>query len=164
MSVAAPSPSLLTRYLSYPVATPAGGKQRYIKGPDDLLFVLGAFLVLVVLREAAMRLVFAPCARRWVVDAQLAPSAAATDGKPARVPTAKQVRRQQKAATRFAEQGWSALYYTIFWSFGVVSPCPSLRACAAASSACGGGGASRRRRLPSPSAGSRPSARLASSS
>jgi acyl-CoA-dependent ceramide synthase len=130
-AVVAPPPagssSLLSRYLSYPVVA-VDGSTRSLKGPKDLLFLLGAFAVLVVLREVTMRLVFAPCARRWVVeangDAQARQTAA--EGKPARPSTGKELRRQQKAATRFAEQGWSALYYTIFWSFGVVRrPSPS---------------------------------------
>jgi hypothetical protein len=32
----------------------------------------------------------------------------------------KEMRARSKASTRFAEQGWSLLYYTVYWSFGMV--------------------------------------------
>lgn len=36
--------------------------------------------------------------------------------------------RDKRSVVRFAEQGWNLLYYTVFWTLGVVSADPTRRA------------------------------------
>lgn len=118
----AASSSPFARYLAYPVPSPDGPPTHFLKGPRDLLLVFGAFCVLVVMREIAMRAVFAPLGRRFIVEEGAPAKQRSTKG--ARRLTPKEVRRRQKKAIRLAEQGWSMLYYTVYWSFGLVRSFP----------------------------------------
>jgi very-long-chain ceramide synthase len=36
-------------------------------------------------------------------------------------PTTKQIKKVERSVMRFAEQGWSVVYYTFSWSYGLVS-------------------------------------------
>lgn len=115
-------------HLSYPVTPPplasstTSSPQLFVKGPLDGAYVLSSFLCFVVLREVFMRLVFAPIARKWVVDAGGGGGAPKAKGAKEVVLGEREMRVRRKAATRFAEQGWSFLYYVVYWSFGLVSP------------------------------------------
>jgi acyl-CoA-dependent ceramide synthase len=72
------------------------GSDQYDKGSDDAYFVAFWVLAFTFLRAFVMRYVFTPFAKAYGADT------------PA---------KQQ----RFAEQGWSFTYYSIFWSLGMVS-------------------------------------------
>jgi acyl-CoA-dependent ceramide synthase len=79
-------------YLSY--LDPTTG--LYLKGPDDVFVVVFWVLVWILLRAVLMRWLWSPLAR-W-----------------------SGIRRESQVG-RFAEQGWSVAYYTVFWSLGFVS-------------------------------------------
>lgn len=66
----------------------------YRQGQDDLYFVSSWFMIFLVLRAI-------------VIDYILQPAAAALGV-------------ERKSQMRFAEQGWLALYYLVFWSMGMV--------------------------------------------
>ncbi|SGY40242.1 BQ5605_C003g02340 [Microbotryum silenes-dioicae] len=66
----------------------------YYKGRDDAYFIAWWVLVFWFLREALMRWVLAPFARRRGI-------------------------KEERNVVRFAEQGWSVFYYVIFWSLGL---------------------------------------------
>lgn len=68
-----------------------------------------------------MRFFFAPIARRWVADAGGGRSKDEKKNGAQREVGEREMRVRNKAAVRFAEQGWSFLYYIIYWSFGMVS-------------------------------------------
>lgn len=71
-----------------------------------------------------MRFFFAPIARRFVVDAgggTVVEKLKGGEKKAVAVVGEREMRVRGKAATRFAEQGWSFLYYVVYWSFGMVS-------------------------------------------
>ncbi|GAB5593868.1 Sphingosine N-acyltransferase lag1 [Umbelopsis nana] len=70
------------------------GSNLYDKGPDDAYFVGFWVLAFTFLRASVMKYVFTPFARAYGADTP-----------------AKQL--------RFAEQGWSFAYYSIFWSLGM---------------------------------------------
>lgn len=55
-------------------------------------------------------------ARKGIVD-----NASAKDQPSKSKRMTKRQRLEEKKVTRFAEQGWSLLYYIVFWSFGAVS-------------------------------------------
>jgi acyl-CoA-dependent ceramide synthase len=71
------------------------GSGLYDKGSDDAYFVFFWVLAFTFLRASVMKYVFTPFARAYGADT---PS------------------KQE----RFAEQGWSFTYYSIFWSLGMV--------------------------------------------
>jgi hypothetical protein len=114
-------------HLSYPVSSPSSSPtspiQLYVKGPLDACYVLSSFLFFVVAREVFMRCLFAPIARKWVVDAGGGAQKEGGKGKGegGASSTAVGQKAQRKAAIRFAEQGWSLLYYSVYWGFGLVS-------------------------------------------
>lgn len=101
---------------------------RYLKGPSDIPFILTSLICFIVLREVLMRYLLAPIAHRWVVHRDLPPGL----GPDCKIPTnhsvrlrkagEREMRTRRKEAVRFAEQGWSVLYYLVYWSFGLVSP------------------------------------------
>ncbi|SCZ95951.1 BZ3500_MvSof-1268-A1-R1_Chr8-1g09905 [Microbotryum saponariae] len=66
----------------------------YYKGRDDAYFIAWWVVVFWFLREALMRWVLAPFARRSGI-------------------------KEERNVVRFAEQGWSVFYYVIFWSLGL---------------------------------------------
>ena len=76
---------------------------KYSLGWNDAFLVTYWIVIFTGLRVAAMDLVFIPFAQWGGV-------------------------KKRKAQTRFAEQAWLLLYYTIFWSLGMVLvPGPAAR-------------------------------------
>lgn len=67
-----------------------------MRGPDDVYFVVFWIVVFTGLRAALMEYVFIPFARWWGIEST-------------------------KSRLRFAEQGWMFVYYSVFWSMGMVS-------------------------------------------
>lgn len=80
-------------YLSYETSPGSG---QYDVGRDDIYFVSFWVLAFTAIRDAIMWYFLRPFAR-W-------------NGV-----------RTEKKLVRFAEQGWSFLYYMVFWTLGMVS-------------------------------------------
>ncbi|GAA5978743.1 hypothetical protein JCM10908_004465 [Rhodotorula pacifica] len=70
------------------------GTELYYKGRDDAFLIAWWVIAFCFLREATMRWVFRPLARWSGI-------------------------RSSRAVVRFAEQGWSLVYYTLSWSIGL---------------------------------------------
>ena len=132
--------------LSYPVLRPAATLQlsklnhlRYTnevlftKGTNDFLFAGFCAVAFTVLREVMLRGVMRPFANWWLRSAGRAKRKRALGransngnsngngvkgmiGEPKR-----EARQREHTALRFAEQGWSFLYCTVFWTLGMVS-------------------------------------------
>ena len=113
--------------LSYPVSfastfRPSVASHRspsptlYTTGPKDLFFVTFCALAFTVTREIVVRWVLYAFARWWI---------AGGDKKGERI-SRRDLRAREHTATRFAEQGWSFLYCTSFWTMGMVSGWGSL--------------------------------------
>ena len=69
---------------------------RYAIGGDDIFLVVNWVVVLTGLRVACMEYLLIPFAERGGMT-------------------------KKKEKIRFAEQGWIFIYYTMFWSLGMVS-------------------------------------------
>lgn len=88
-------------YLSYkqPPSASAAAKgihgAYYLQGQDDIYFVGGAILLFTAVRAMVMDYIL--------------------------IPFAHSLGLKKKAAVRFAEQGWLAIYYGCFWALGMVS-------------------------------------------
>jgi acyl-CoA-dependent ceramide synthase len=135
--------------LSYPVLRPAATLQlsklnhlRYTnevlftKGTNDFLFAGFCAVAFTVLREVMLRGVMKPFANWWLRSAgrakrKRALSRAAANGngnvngngveKGTIGETKREARQREHVALRFAEQGWSFMYCTVFWTIGMVS-------------------------------------------
>lgn len=127
--------------LSYPVApphasqTPLASKLRpatswrhrevqaqpllYGQGPKDVYFVVFCALAFTLLREVTMRYVMSTFARGWLKRSRR--KERENRGEKVKPMTKLERRKMEHVVTRFAEQGWSFLYCTVFWSLGVVS-------------------------------------------
>ena len=99
--------------------------ELYGQGPKDVYFVAFCAFCFTILREIAMRYIFARFARWWLESSWRAEQrgkkqqkGAAAAGPP-RPMTKIEKRRLEHTVTRFAEQGWSFLYCTVFWSLGM---------------------------------------------
>jgi acyl-CoA-dependent ceramide synthase len=138
--------------LSYPVhrpkATLALSKSNYLrytnntlydKGPNDLYFAAFCAVAFTILREVVLRGLLKPFANYWLVSARRAKtrkSASVSNGSGKGSPTGKgearetkkERRQREHTALRFAEQGWSFLYCTVFWTLGMVGPYFNLKA------------------------------------
>ncbi|RDH28089.1 longevity-assurance protein [Aspergillus welwitschiae] len=68
--------------------------EKYGIGYDDLYFIAFWIILLTGLRASCMKYILAPLSRRWGVS-------------------------KAKDATRFAEQGWISLYYSMMWTLGM---------------------------------------------
>ena len=68
---------------------------QYMRGPDDIYYVLTWIVIFTGLREVVMTRLLRPLAQTVGI-------------------------REPKKNTRFTEQAWLVIYYTIFWSIGVV--------------------------------------------
>lgn len=108
----------------------------YDKGWDDVYFVAFWAVAFTILREIVLRGIMKPFASYWLSSsakkAKLKRAKAKTNGlngsgggsgtlSPRRE-TKREIRQREHTALRFAEQGWSFVYCTIFWSLGMVSP------------------------------------------
>lgn len=70
---------------------------KYAAGHDDLFFMTFCIVLFSGLRAGVMDYVLAPLARMWGLS-------------------------KKKEVTRFAEQGWMLIYYSVFWPLGMVCP------------------------------------------
>jgi acyl-CoA-dependent ceramide synthase len=131
--------------LSYPVHRPAASLELskanhlryttdtlYDKGPNDVFFAAFCAVAFTVLREVILRGIFKPFASWWLRSARKAKRKRAASragangtGGGADKMTLREMKREEKhnehTALRFAEQGWSFLYCTVFWTLGTVS-------------------------------------------
>lgn len=117
--------------LSYPTSTPVNpdsfpDSKYYLYGYQDLCFVITLIAIMAVLRDAFRLLVFEPFAR-WKLnrDFRLRSKAVANgngvNGKGhSTKPTALEKRKIHRRVLRFAEQGWSVVYYPAQLLFGLV--------------------------------------------
>ena len=87
----------------------------YSKGPEDVYIVITCAIGFTILREFTMRYVLSPLAR-YLID-RPPPNAKSLTRPEERL----RRRRVRHLVTRFAEQGWSFLYCTAFWTIGGVS-------------------------------------------
>ena len=103
----------------------------YDRGPHDVYFVLFIAVAFTLAREILIRGVFKPFARSWLDNtpskrkrvANGRGDAAAKNGDArASVKTVskKEDRHRDHTALRFAEQAWSFLYCSVFWTLGMV--------------------------------------------
>lgn len=133
--------------ISYPTSPPAApdsftSSSYYASGLLDGCLIITCIAVMAVLRDALRLGVFEPFAR-WYLTRQLLKSKAKQNGHAngdakkepksngaangnachadGPVITKKEARKLQRSVLRFAEQGWSVVYYTLQWSYGVVS-------------------------------------------
>lgn len=72
----------------------------FIHEHSDAFFVVFYFVLFWFLRDASIRWVWEPLAGRFGITSK-------------------------RAVARFAEQGWALLYFSVFWSIGMVSLPPS---------------------------------------
>jgi hypothetical protein len=75
------------------------GTGKYSAGYDDFYFIAFCILLFTGLRAGSMQYILAPLARHWGVS-------------------------KRKEVTRFSEQGWMLLYYSVFWPLGMVFHTP----------------------------------------
>lgn len=90
-------PSLPSKLISLSYYNPV--TQMYGVGKDDLWLVLYWIVAFTLLRDGAMQYVFKPWAQWGGV-------------------------KTQKGLVRFAEQAWLMVYYTVFWTLGMVDTLP----------------------------------------
>lgn len=125
----------------------------YNPGRNDIFLIVTCILVMAILRDALRLVVFEPFAR-WKLMRDLrrrllaaskkkaytnghalngnghhtanGNSNGAINGVPSTPPkpTTKQIKQVERSVMRFAEQGWSVVYYTFSWSYGLVSTRP----------------------------------------
>lgn len=74
----------------------------YGKGKDDMYFVTFWIVMFTFLRATAMDYIFTPLARRGGISTK-------------------------RGLTRFAEQAWLLVYYSLFWTLGMVCSSAILR-------------------------------------
>lgn len=127
-------------FLSYPTDPPKNidsffDASYYTTGRQDLCIIVTCIAVMAILRDALRLGVFEPFAR-WKLSRDLVrrkrreaamknQSNGRANGVPSPVnsdprPTPKELRQVHRSVLRFAEQGWSVVYYTFQWSFGLV--------------------------------------------
>lgn len=70
---------------------------KYAAGHDDCFFIAFCIVLFTGLRAGFMEHVLAPLARIWGLS-------------------------KRKEVTRFSEQGWMLIHYTVFWPLGMVPP------------------------------------------
>ncbi|KAI0347087.1 longevity assurance proteins LAG1/LAC1 [Trametopsis cervina] len=142
-------PSFLTPFitLSYPVDRPAApdsfvDSNYYNAGQLDFCVIVTCIAVMAILRDALRLGFFEPFAR-WFLTRQLRSSKARAkqNGSSAKLSngdspkangtnghalhgkgpefTKQETKKLRRSVIRFAEQGWSAVYYTLQWSYGL---------------------------------------------
>lgn len=134
--------------LSYPVTAPVDpdsfpNSAYYETGPLDVCLVITFIAVMAILRDASRLGLMEPFAK-WKLTRDLEKSTQKkSNGKPLAAangngnghrnghaahangssgPSPKEYRKLHRKVLRFAEQGWSVIYYTVTWSVGLVSP------------------------------------------
>ena len=131
--------------LSYPTDPPKNidsffDASYYTTGRQDLCIIVTCIAVMAILRDALRLGVFEPFAR-WKLSRDLihrkrkAAKKSQSNGHANGVsspvnsdprPTRKELSQVHRSVLRFAEQGWSVVYYTFQWSFGLVRFSPSF--------------------------------------
>jgi len=136
--------------LQYPTATPVHPDSfphstYYNAGKLDICIVIGCIATMALLRDASRLGIFEPLARwKLLRDLELTrkrvsiKSNCIVDGDPSHHHIAngngdinggdsttvsasrKELRQLNRSVLRFAEQGWSVVYYSLQWSFGLV--------------------------------------------
>jgi very-long-chain ceramide synthase len=128
--------------LSYPTLKPETtdsfhNSPYYATGPLDACFILSCIVIMAILRDVTRLGILEPFAR-WKLSRDLAykharlrnnlkllsngdPHAAHANGDIIRSSKREQ-RQMHRSVLRFAEQGWSVIYYTIQWCYGLVRP------------------------------------------
>jgi very-long-chain ceramide synthase len=119
--------------LSYPTDTPANldsfyNSPYYNTGPLDGCFIITCIAVMAILRDGIRLGILEPFAR-WKLSRDLqrkgeAQSHKILNGHPNGFVlqiSKREARCMHRSVLRFAEQGWSALYYSVQWTFGFVS-------------------------------------------
>lgn len=84
----------------------------YDQGFRDVYFVAFCAVAFTLLREVVVRYLLRSFAWAWLNSGRR---------KQGERTTKRDLRAREHKATRFAEQGWSFCYVTIFWSLGMVS-------------------------------------------
>jgi len=140
-------PSFLVPFvtLSYPAPTPVVpdsfyNSAHYRTGPLDVCFIVSCIAVMAVLRDAARLGLMEPFAK-WKLARDLKYSRKikiarkalgltngnghghtnghAAYGNGRSLTTQKENRKMHRKVIRFAEQGWSVIYYTLTWCYGL---------------------------------------------
>lgn len=133
--------------LSYPTNTPKDPDSfprsaYYDTGRRDICFIITCIVVMAVLRDTLRLGVFEPFARwklsrdltlrkkqkslRAVANGTANGQAESGDNKNGHAaprslhPSPRELRQVHRSVLRFAEQGWSVVYYTFQWSSGLV--------------------------------------------
>jgi len=133
-------------FLSYPTDTPKDmdsfpSSMYYSTGRQDLCLIITCITVMAILRDALRLGVFEPFARwklsrdldlqhqrdmlQGLADAKMDGqtngmangNGHVADGSPSY--SARELRQVHRSVLRFAEQGWSVVYYSFQWSFGL---------------------------------------------
>jgi len=139
--------------LSYPTATPVNPDSfphstYYKTGVLDGCFIITCIAVMAILRDVVRVFIMEPFAR-WKLTRSWHRSNAlhlqqngnkngVMNGNghaehvnghypPKSIMSARDARKIHRSVLRFAEQGWSAIYYTVQWSFGFVRGIMQLR-------------------------------------
>ena len=94
------------------------GQTLYDKGPNDVYFVAFCAVAFTIMREIVLRGVMKPFASYWLSSAGR--KARVKSGRAGKAETKREVRQREHTALRFAEQGWSVVNCTVFWSLGMV--------------------------------------------
>lgn len=97
------------------------GQTLYDKGTNDVYFVAFCAVAFTVLREITLRGLMKPFANWWLASAS-SKARRRSPTKSGTRETKRELRQRDHTALRFAEQGWSFLYCTVFWTLGTVSP------------------------------------------
>lgn len=122
--------------LQYPTERPAEpdsfpSASYYTLGIRDACLIVSCITAMAALRDATRLLILEPFAQ-WCITRNLS---YAYDGEAVTSPSTgdkasfeslrkarSEERRIKRSVVRFAEQGWSLIYYSLQWSFGLVSP------------------------------------------
>ncbi|CDZ97132.1 Protein transporter of the TRAM (translocating chain-associating membrane) superfamily [Phaffia rhodozyma] len=124
---AVPSTTATTNFKGYYSSFQSIVQPLYVKGPKDIAVIVSSLAVFIVTREVLMRFILAPLAERWIVHRdvplELNPDELSKFSTEDRLRLKKagerEMRTRKKEAVRFAEQGWSLLYYVVYWPFGL---------------------------------------------
>ncbi|KAJ7068217.1 TLC domain-containing protein [Mycena amicta] len=101
---------------------------HYSTGPQDVCFIITCIAVMAVLRDILRLYVFEPFAE-WRLMKNLnqkrlaAGTSSKTNGHANGTPSKKDLQHIHRSVIRFAEQGWSAVYYPIQFVFGLYVNC-----------------------------------------
>ncbi|KAJ6614294.1 TLC domain-containing protein [Mycena sp. CBHHK59/15] len=102
----------------------------YTTGPKDICYIISCIAVMAVLRDVLRLGVFEPFARWKLANDMQRPRTlranGATNGRAngnghhaGTSPSKKELRHMHRSVLRFAEQGWSAVYYPLQCAFGI---------------------------------------------